>query len=297
MGCLMCPRKCGADREYGAIGVCGAGGSIKAARAGIHMWEEPCISGKSGSGAIFFSGCPMGCVFCQNSDISHRNFGAEISPARLAEIFREIEERGVNNINLVSPTPYCAEIINALDIYKPKIPIVYNTSGYERVETLEKIDPYVDIYIPDLKYFSPEISQKYSGAADYFEYASKAILYMLSKKPKSVLDDFGIMKSGVIIRHLLLPSNIRQTYLIIDWLQENIPRDTFISLMSQYFPAGEVESSGKFPELNRAVTSGEYSRASDYLYRAGFECGYLQEKTSAKKEFVPEFDLTGILKR
>lgn len=293
MGCEICPRECGADRHGGEIGFCGAGKNIRAARAGLHMWEEPCISGTKGSGAVFFSGCPLGCVFCQNNDISQRNCGEEISAARLAEIFLELENCGAHNINLVSPTIFCDEIIDALDIYRPNIPIVYNSSGYERLETLKKIAPYVDVFLPDLKYFSQEISKKYSNAADYFEHASRAILFMLEQKPICKFDKDGILQSGVIIRHLVLPGNIRQTYLLIDWLAQNVPKDTHISLMSQYFPAGNAAA---YSEINRHLTSGEYARACNYLIDAGFECGFFQERTSAREEFVPSFDLTGILR-
>ena len=195
MGCELCPCRCGARRKEGQAGACGAKG-LRAARAGLHQWEEPCISGKRGSGAVFFSGCPLGCVFCQNYQISHEKEGKDLTASQLARVFARLEEQGAHNINLVSPTPYVEEIIEALELYRPHVPVVYNTSGYERVETLRRIDPYVDIYLPDVKYVSPEISQKYSGVSDYFEVASQALLFMLEQKPQAVFDEDGMMRRG-----------------------------------------------------------------------------------------------------
>lgn len=288
---MLCPRRCGAKREEGARGVCGADGALKAARAGLHFWEEPCISGVGGSGAVFFSGCPLGCVFCQNYAVSHETQGQAISAKRLAEIFRRLEAQGAHNINLVSPTPYVEEIINELDIYKPNIPIVYNTSGYERVETLERIDPYIDIYLPDLKYVSPEISKKYSGAEDYFDYASRAVLWMLGRKAPAQFDENGMMRRGVILRHLVMPGNLRQTYLLIDWLKDHVAADTPISLMGQYFPAGRA---AEFPEIARPLRPREYERACERLIGAGFTQGYFQELAAASEAFVPQFDGSGL---
>ena len=290
-GCQLCPRRCGARRDLGQAGLCGAS-SLRCARAGLHMWEEPCLCGKSGSGAIFFTGCPLGCVFCQNDPISHsrQGPGRQISPRQLAEVFRQLEEQGACNINLASPTPYVPQIAEAFEIYRPRAPVVYNTGGYERLETLALIDPYVDIYLPDLKYFSPEISQKYSGAADYFQAASQALLYMLGQKGPAQFNSEGLMTRGVVVRHLALPGNLRQTYLLIDWMKDHIPKDTYISLMSQYFPAGRA---AEYPELNRRLTPGEYRRACLRLLDAGFENGFFQEANSASPDYVPDFDCSG----
>ncbi len=290
MGCELCPRRCGARRQEGQAGVCGARG-LRAARAGLHQWEEPCISGQRGSGAVFFSGCPLGCVFCQNYQISHEKEGMDLTASQLARVFARLEEQGAHNINLVSPTPYVEEIIEALELYRPHVPVVYNTSGYERVETLRRIDPYVDIYLPDVKYVSPEISQKYSGVSDYFEMASQALLFMLEKKPQAVFDEEGLMRRGVILRHLVLPGNLRQTYLLLDWMEENIPKETYISLMGQYFPAGRAAD---FPEINRRLKPGEYQRACSRLLGKGFDHGFFQDLESASGEYVPDFDLSGL---
>lgn len=290
MGCELCPRRCGARREEGQAGLCGAWG-LRCARAGLHRWEEPCISGSRGRGAVFFSGCPLGCVFCQNYQISHEGLGREMTASQLAEVFARLEEQGAHNINLVSPTPYIEEIIEAFQRYRPHIPVVYNSSGYERVETLERIDPYVDIYLPDLKYVSREISQKYSGASDYFEMASQAVLFMLEKKPQAIFDEEGLMRRGVILRHLVLPGNLRQTYLLLDWMDQHVPKDTYISWMGQYFPAGHASD---FPEINRKLTPGEYRRACARLLEKGFEHGFFQDLDSATQDYVPDFDLSGL---
>lgn len=289
-GCELCPRRCRARRDLGQAGRCGAS-ALRCARAGLHLWEEPCLSGEKGSGAVFFTGCPLGCVFCQNDPISHLGQGQQLSPRQLAEVFRRLEQQGAHNINLVSPTPYVPQIIQAFQIYRPNLPVIYNTGGYERLETLTQIDPYVDIYLPDLKYFSPEISQKYSDAADYFQFASQALLYMLEQKGPARFNENGLMTKGVMVRHLVLPGNLRQTYLLIDWMKEHIPKDTAVSLMSQYFPAGRA---AEFPELNRRLKQKEYQRACLYLLDAGFENGFFQEAQSASPEYVPLFDGSGL---
>lgn len=290
--CGLCPRKCGADRTK-TKGFCGGGEMVKLARAALHYWEEPCISGENGSGTVFFSGCPLKCCFCQNFDISAENFGKEISVERLGEIFLELQEKGANNINLVNPTHYAPWIIEALDSVRGelKIPVVYNSGGYETAETLKLMDGYVDIYLPDLKYMSSEISAKYSGAGDYFEVASKAIGIMLEQVGKPVFGDDGMLKRGVIVRHLALPNNRRDSIALVKWLAESFsPEEILLSVMSQYTP---FYNSKNFPEINRRISAFEYNAVLSAVEETGFG-GFMQEKSSAKEEYTPVFDLEGV---
>lgn len=290
MVCNACPRKCNIDRSKKA-GFCGMTDKIKIARAGLHFWEEPCISGKKGSGTIFFSGCPLKCVYCQNEEISSGGFGKEITVERLAEIFRELEEKGAHNINLVTPTHYSEQILEALQLYRPKIPIVYNCSGYEDVEALKKFRNIVDIYLTDIKYFDSEVSLKYSKAKDYFEAASKAVKEMVSQQPENIFDEDGIMKKGVIIRHLVLPLNVNQTRKILEWIKENLPENVIISLMSQYIPMGKA---CEYKEINRRLTTREYEKVLDMFEELDFEYGFMQELSSSKEDFIPPFNLEGV---
>ena len=290
MICNVCPRKCNTDRSKKA-GFCGMTDKIKVARAELHFWEEPCISGKKGSGTIFFSGCPLKCVYCQNEEISSGGFGKDISVERLAEIFRELEEKGADNINLVTPTHYSEQILNAFDIYKPKIPVVYNCSGYEDVETLKKFKDIVDIYLTDIKYFDSSVSEKYSKAKDYFEVASSAVKEMISQQPENIFDEDGIMKKGVIIRHLVLPLNITQTRKILEWIKENLPENVIISLMSQYVPLGKA---CEHKEINRKLTTREYEKVLNMFDELDFEYGFMQELSSSKEDFIPPFNLEGV---
>lgn len=290
MTCNMCPRKCNVDRDSKA-GFCGMKNTIKIARAGLHFWEEPCISGTNGSGTVFFSGCPLKCVYCQNEEISSGGFGKEISVNRLAEIFRELEEKGAHNINLVTPTHYSEQICKAFELYKPNIPVVYNCSGYESIETLDKLKDIVDIYLTDLKYFDSEVSKKYSKAEDYFEVASAAVKKMTLQQPENIFDENGIMQKGVIIRHLVLPLNTMQTKKILEWIKENLPDNVIISLMSQYVPTAK---SAEFKEINRRLTTREYEKVLDYFEELGFENGFMQELSSSKKDFIPPFNLEGV---
>lgn len=290
--CGLCPRKCGADRTKKA-GFCGGGEKVKIARAALHYWEEPCISGEKGSGTVFFSGCPLKCCFCQNFDISAENFGREISTERLGKIFLELQEKGAHNINLVNPTHYVPWIIEALDLVreKLKIPVVYNSGGYETEETLRMIDGYVDIYLPDMKYMSNEISAKYSGAGDYFQIASKALKIMLEQVGKPVFGDDGMLRKGVIVRHLTLPNCRRDSIAVVKWLEENFsPDEILISLMSQYTP---FYNSKNFPEINRRISTFEYNAVLSAVEQTGFK-GFMQEKSSAKEEYTPVFDLEGV---
>lgn len=290
--CALCPRECGADRTQG-FGFCGAGENIRAAKAYLHMWEEPCISGTRGSGTVFFSGCGLKCVYCQNYRISDGNFGKEISAERLSEIFLELREKGAHNINLVTACQYVPHILRALDICgdMPDIPIVYNSSGYEKTETIDMLADRVSIFIPDMKYLSSELSGKYSAAPDYFKVASRAVGRMIELAGKPVFDGEGIMQRGVIIRHMVLPSHYRDSISLLRRLSEMYPKENFLlSLMSQYTPFGK---SREYKELSRRVSTFEYEKVADAARELGFE-GYMQERSSAKEEYTPEFDLCGL---
>lgn len=288
--CTACPRKCGADRSVSA-GFCGMTDTFRVARAALHFWEEPCISGEKGSGTVFFSGCNLKCIFCQNYELSHGLFGKDISDERLLEIFDELIAKGANNINLVNPTHYALHLASLLKNHKPSVPVVYNTSGYESVETLKKLEGIVDIYLTDLKYYDSAVSEKYSDAADYFEKASAALLEMRRQIPEDIFDENGIMQKGVIVRNLILPGNISQSIKVLDWLSDNLPNETIISLMSQYTPCGEAEN---YPPVNRRISKREYETVKRHLYSLDFENVYLQELSSAKEEYIPPFDLTGV---
>ncbi len=290
MICNICPRECGVDRSV-TTGVCGMPEGFVVARAAKHLWEEPCISGTNGSGTVFFSGCSLKCVFCQNYSISTENYGKEISDARLMEIFDSLIEQGVHNINLVNPTHYATRLAKVLKEYNSPVPVVYNTGGYEKAETLKQLEGLIDIYLPDLKYIDEEKSRKYSKAPNYFPFASDAIKEMIRQTGSPVLDENGIMKKGTIIRHLILPKNTNQSIAVIDWLEENVPNDTYISLMSQYTPIVHSET---YPELNRKITEREYLKVLSHLMDSGFENIFTQEILSAQEEFIPEFDLTGV---
>ncbi len=291
MVCNLCPRKCNAERtENSGKGFCKMPLNPVLARADIHNWEEPCISGKNGTGAIFFSGCSLKCCFCQNFPISHENKGEIITTERLIEIIKELENQGVHTIDFVNPTHFSHVIIEALNTYKPKVPVVYNSSGYDDVETLKQMEGLVDVYLPDLKYFSSEKSLKYAKCLDYFEKASKSIIEMYRQQPKNEFKD-GIIQKGIIIRHLILPSNVDESKNILLWIKENLPDDTYISLMSQYVPYGNIKD---FKELNRRLTTAEYNKVLDFFLDIGLKNGFMQEKTSARTEFIPDFDGTGV---
>ena len=291
MICNLCPRNCNAERnEYSGNGFCKMGEAPILARADIHNWEEPCISGNRGTGAIFFSGCSLKCCFCQNYPISHENGGKAITTDRLVEIFKELEAKQVHTIDLVNPTHFSHVIIDALKKYKPQVPVVYNSSGYDSVETLRSFEGLVDVYLPDLKYFSSEKSQKYAKCPDYFEKASQAILEMYRQQPKTEFKD-GIIQKGLVIRHLVLPANVDESKSILLWIKNNLPKDTYISLMSQYTPYGNT---GDFKELNRRLTTAEYNKVVDYFFNLELENGFMQERTSAKTDFIPKFDNSGV---
>lgn len=291
--CQICPRKCNADRTAGT-GICGCNDKIKVAKACLHKWEEPCICGKNGAGAVFFSGCNLKCCYCQNYILSHENFGREISDERLSKIFLELQEKGACNIDLVTPTPYVYDIIKALDRIKNRldIPIVYNCGGYERPETIKMLNGYIDIYLPDFKYYDNSYALKYSGIPDYFENASESIKEMISQTGKIIIDDDNIMQKGTIIRHLALPKLRHDSIKLMEWISENLPKDSFlISLMSQYTPFPHIKE--KFPELDRRITKMEYNSILKKVSELGLE-GYCQDKSSAKSDYTPDFDLEGV---
>lgn len=283
MKCELCPIRCGADLTKGA-GRCGTR-TLTVAKYYLHPYEEPPISHKNGSGTIFFSGCSLRCVFCQNWELSRVRRGTPVTVEGLTGIFRTLEDMGADNINLVTPDHLSDLIAEALALYRPAIPVVYNSSGYCLVESLEKIDPYIDVYLPDLKFFSPELSRRYTGREDYFAYAVQAIRYM-AKKPVRMRED-GKMLSGMIVRHLVLPMCTGDSLRILDFLKETLPEDVPVSIMCQYTPMGEIKD---FPELNRRVTAREYRRVTEYAQALGFSCIYTQSRDSANTAFIPDWD-------
>lgn len=289
MICNLCPRRCGAERnERAGTGFCRMPAAPVVARAGLHHWEEPTISGTRGSGAVFFSGCVLGCVFCQNGSISHENFGKTVTVERLREIFLELIDQGAHNINLVSPTPYALSIREALSEPLP-VPVVWNTGGYERVETLRALEGKVQIWLPDLKYADDTLAEKYSAAGDYFEVAAAAILEMYRQVGDYEVED-GLLKKGVVIRHLLLPGALDNTRRVLDWVAEHFrPGQVLFSLMAQYTPQPGAEGL-----LSRRVTGAEYRAARAYMENLGIVDGYVQDAASAKAEYTPNFDLTGV---
>lgn len=307
--CTLCPVKCGTNRRVKA-GACGVQG-IHVAKYYLHPYEEPCISYAFGSGTIFFTGCNLRCAFCQNFEVSRAKRGKSLSPSQLADVFKELEDRGADNISLVTPSHLIDGIEQAFKIYRPKIPVVYNSSGYDDVESLKKIDEYVDVYLPDLKFYSPYLSKRYTGREDYFSVASKAILFM-SKKPvrfsdpldpneisaKTRADDTvrkasddaytgGKMLSGLIVRHLVMPLCVNDSLAILKWCKNELPPQTYLSLMSQYTPFGEIE---KFPELSRPVTAREYDAVVDAAFSLGFKNLFMQKRDSSGTQYVPQWD-------
>ena len=283
MECRLCPIQCGADREK-TFGRCGVKG-LTVAKYYLHPFEEPPISHKNGSGTVFFGGCSLRCVFCQNYEVSRAKRGKSVTPEELIGIFRELEEMGADNINLVTPDHVSDLIAEALALYRPAVPVVYNSSGYALVSALERIGPFIDVYLPDLKFCSPALSERYTGRKDYFERASEAVAFM-AKKPVSY-DETGKMLSGCIVRHLVLPMCTSDSLKVLDFLKGVLPGDVPLSLMRQYTPMGEIEG---FPELARPITAREYRRVLDYAEALGFETVFTQEKESAKKTFIPSWD-------
>lgn len=291
MGCTLCGRGCNIDRSNSEIGFCGMGADAYVAKAMLHSWEEPCISGEKGSGAVFFSGCSLRCVYCQNWEISHMRKGLPISMSRLREIFFELYEQGAHNINLVNPTHFVPVIAKALS-RRPPIPVVYNTHGYDSLDALHMMEGKVDIYLPDLKYAFAMPARRYSGVPDYFDVAKAAITEMVRQVGPCQLDEeTGLLKRGVIIRHLLLPGQVENAQRIIDYVAETYPTGVYFSLMRQYIPSGEAASC---PEIDRRVTDEEYEQVEQYLFATDLD-GFVQEKDSAESTYVPSFDLFGVI--
>ena len=292
--CLLCPRKCGINRAKGQTGVCGVSSEIKVARAALHYWEEPCISGKKGSGAVFFSGCSLHCVFCQNREISDGKAGKVISKERLSDIFLELKAKGANNINLVTPGQYIPDIVWAVSDARRRgmeLPIVYNTSGYENADELKQLEGIVDVYLPDFKYMDSALSAKYSRAKDYPSVAKQAISEMVRQQPRVVIDDAtGLIQKGVIVRQLLLPGHVNDAKAILKYLHDTYQDSIYISMMSQFTPIALKD----YPEINRTVTKREYERLIDYAIKIGITNAFIQEGDVAKDSFIPAFDCEGV---
>ncbi len=290
--CNICPHKCGVNRLNGIKGRCKCDNKIKIALASVHNYEEPCISGKNGSGTVFFSNCNLNCVYCQNYEISQLGKGKEITIEHLAQIFIKQQEKNVNNINLVTPTMYVPQIIEAIKIARKKglnIPIIYNSNGYENVETIKKLNGYIDIYLPDLKYYSNEIAKKYSKIDNYFETAISAIKEMQKQVGNPIFNEEGIIQKGVIIRHLILPHHLLNTKNILKYVKENFDENTYISIMAQYFPTYKAKEDKL---INRKLTKKEYKEIENYLYLLNLKNGYIQELGEHEEEYVPNFDLS-----
>lgn len=292
--CLLCPRKCGINRSTGQTGVCGVSSEIKVARAALHYWEEPCISGKKGSGAVFFSGCSLHCVFCQNREISDGKEGKVISKERLSDIFMELADKGANNINLVTPGQYIPDIVWAVNDAKSrgmKLPIIYNTSGYENVTELKLLEGIVDVYLPDFKYMDSTLSARYSRAKDYPSIAKQALSEMVRQQPDVVIDDAtGLIQKGVIVRQLLLPGHVNDAKAVLKYLYDTYHDHVYISMMSQFTPIALKD----YPEINRTVTRREYERLVDYALEIGITNAFIQEGDVAKDSFIPAFDCEGV---
>lgn len=292
--CLLCPRKCGINRRTGQTGVCGVSSEIKVARAALHYWEEPCISGKRGSGAVFFSGCSLHCVFCQNREISDGKAGKVISKERLSDIFMELADKGANNINLVTPGQYIPDIVWAVNDAKSrgmKLPIIYNTSGYENVTDLKLLEGIVDVYLPDFKYMDSTLSARYSRAKDYPSVAKQALSEMVRQQPDVVIDNAtGLIQKGVIVRQLLLPGHVNDAKAVLKYLYDTYHNHVYISMMSQFTPIALKD----YPEINRTVTRREYERLVDYALEIGITNAFIQEGDVAKDSFIPAFDCEGV---
>ncbi len=289
--CEVCPHKCKINRKNNKIGRCKASDKVKIALYSTHDFEEPCISGKKGSGTVFFSNCNLNCVYCQNYEISQQGKGKEISIEELANIFLEQQNKNVENINLVTPTSYVPQIIETIKIAKErglKIPIVYNTNGYENIETIKKLEGYIDIYLPDLKYAENKLGKRYSKIEDYFEIATKAIKEMENQIGSPKFNDEGIMQRGVLVRHLVLPNNIENSKKVLKWMKDNLKEDTYVSIMAQYFPTFKAKTE-EYKELNRKLNLKEWEEIEDYIYELNFKNGFMQELGEHEEEYVPKW--------
>ena len=293
--CEICPHKCGVNRIDNQIGRCKSKNTVKVAKASVHRFEEPCISKLNGSGTVFFSNCNLNCVFCQNYEISQLGYGKEITIEELADVFIKLQSENVNNINLVTPTSYAVQIIEAIKISKNKglnIPIIYNTNGYENIETIRMLQGYIDVYLPDLKYAENELGIRYSKVDNYFEIATSAIKEMYKQVGKIQFDDKGIIKKGVIIRHLVLPNHIENSRKVLKWINDNMPKDVMISVMNQYFPTYKAEN---INELNRKLTRREQENIEKYLYSLDIEMGFIQDSEKNEEKYVPNWNNVTIL--
>jgi len=292
--CNLCPRMCSANRKHGEYGYCGVGEELSVSKAYLHMWEEPCISGSRGSGAVFFDGCGLGCIYCQNNRISRGEVGKTLSVQELADIFIKLQNKGAHNINLVTPTHFAFKIKEALFYSKEKglsIPVVYNTGGYERNETIKLLEDCVDIYLPDFKYMDPNTAKKYSNAADYPEFARMALKEMVRQKPNVIFDENGIVKSGVIVRHLLLPGNLKNSKAVLEYVYKTYGDSVYISIMNQYTP---MRKFAEFPELSETTSRREYEKLINYALSLGIKNAYIQDSESSDCSYIPDFDMEGI---
>lgn len=292
--CGLCPRECGVNRLDGRKGFCGQTASLKVARAALHMWEEPCISGTNGSGTVFFSGCHLGCVFCQNQQISRGSQGKVISVIRLAEIFMELQEKGAHNINLVTPTHFVPQIIEALRISRKMglhLPIVYNTGGFEKIDTLELLDGWVDVYLTDFKFMDLHLARRYANEEGYAFYAAKALEEMFRQTGEPTFDEHGMMTKGIIVRHMVMPGQAMDSRRVIDYVYDTYGDQVYLSLMNQYTPSGNLE---KYPELKVKVKPKVYQRLIDYTLRKGVKNAYIQEGPTAEESFIPDFNGEGV---
>ncbi len=289
--CMLCPRRCGALREaWEGNGFCHMGADAVVARAALHFWEEPCLSGTRGSGAVFFTGCTLQCVFCQNYEIStQRKTGKLLSPKQLSAVFRRLVDQGAHNLNLVTATQYVPVVVEALSLWKPPVPVVYNCGGYETLETLRRLEGFVDIYLPDLKYADDGLARSLSGAGDYAEVSHAAVLEMTRQTGPAVYDENGMMRRGTLVRHLILPGHTRDSIAVLDWIAANLP-GVPVSLMAQYVPCGKAE---QMPGLNRKITEREYQKVQEHLFSLNLD-GYVQERKSARKDFIPSFQMEGL---
>ena len=293
--CMLCPRECGADRSAGQVGYCGQGAEIRAARAALHYWEEPCISGKEGSGAVFFSGCTLRCVYCQNYGIAQGKTGKPVSRERLTKIFLELQDQGANNINLVTAGHFLGNVVLALRLARERgltIPVVYNTGGYEKPETLRCLEGLVDIWLPDMKYRSAALAGRYSHAADYPQWADRALAEMVRQAGEPVLDSRGMMRRGVIVRHLVLPGCVSDSKDVLEYLWDHYGNRIYVSILGQYTPLPHVKA---YPELNRSLLPEEYREVVDYARFLGMSRVYIQEGGCVGESFIPDFDCSGIV--